>query len=81
MGNVAVAFGSTFLAMSVFALVLFSYKFPPKLVAGLIVFEWVVVITFAAIGPAYVARNGGPFCEYLSADHESAPSTNSEPIS
>ncbi|ORY90139.1 hypothetical protein BCR35DRAFT_328780 [Leucosporidium creatinivorum] len=61
MGNIAVAFGATFLASSVFSLVLFSYKFPAKLVASLIAFEWAVVTVMTAVGPLYVARDGGPF--------------------
>lgn len=75
MGNIAVAFGATFISASMFALVLFSYKFPAKLVAGLIVFEWAVVVVMTVVGPLYVARNGGPFCELLSVDWCQAPSS------
>ncbi|ORY90136.1 hypothetical protein BCR35DRAFT_349900 [Leucosporidium creatinivorum] len=61
LGNIAIAFANTYIAVSVFCLVVFSYKLPPRLVAALIGVQWIAVAVMALVGPVWISRGGGPF--------------------
>lgn len=57
------ALGSSWIALAMFGQIVFSYKVKMKVVAAVITFQWLVMFVMAAIGPLWIARNGGPFCE------------------
>ncbi|ORY90172.1 hypothetical protein BCR35DRAFT_323669 [Leucosporidium creatinivorum] len=61
LGAMGGALGSTWIALAMFAQIVWSYKVTTKVVAAVITFQWIVMFVMAAIGPLWVARNGGPF--------------------